>query len=82
MAAHSSFPQEPGAREAWLRRYSAFAATKGADPQQAEQAHKAGGENLALLSPEQDAELRREAGFHGVELFYAAFTWRGWIALA
>ncbi len=82
VAAHSSFPQEPGAREVWLRRYAAFGVTKGIDPQQAEQAHKAVGENLALLSPEQDAELMREAGFHGVELFYAAFTWRGWIALA
>jgi tRNA (cmo5U34)-methyltransferase len=82
VAAHSSFPQEPGAREAWLRRYAAFAVTKGADPQQAAQAQKAVGDMLALLSPEQDADLMREAGFRDVELFYAAFTWRGWIALA
>ena len=38
--------------------------------------------NLSLLSPEQDAQILREAGFADVELFYAAFTWRGWIAYA
>jgi len=26
--------------------------------------------------------LLREAGFTGVELFYAAFTWRGWVGYA
>lgn len=82
VAAHSSFPQEPGARAAWLRRYSAFAVSKGADPAQAQQAHKAVGDNLALMSPDEDADLIREAGFRNVELFYAAFTWRGWIGLA
>jgi tRNA (cmo5U34)-methyltransferase len=82
VAAHSSFPQEPGHREAWLRRYAAFGISKGADPAQAEQAQKAVGDNLDLLSPEADAALMREAGFRDVELFYAAFTWRGWIGLA
>ncbi len=38
--------------------------------------------NLNLFSPEQDAQILREAGFRDVELFYAAFTWRGWIATA
>jgi tRNA (cmo5U34)-methyltransferase len=82
VAAHSSFPQEPGKRDAWLRRYSAFAIAKGADPEQANQAHKAVGDNLDLLNPEEDAALMQEAGFGDVELFYAAFTWRGWIARA
>jgi tRNA (cmo5U34)-methyltransferase len=35
-----------------------------------------------LLSPEQDVALLREAGFETVELFYAAFTFKGWIAHA
>ena len=82
MAAHSSFPQDPGKREAWLHRYTAFGIAKGADAEQAAGAGKAVGDNLDLLSPEDDAELMREAGFRDVELFYAAFTWRGWIARA
>ena len=79
---HSSFPQAPGERETWLRRYTAFATAKGAEPAQAEQAAKAVGANLDLLDPEADADLLRQAGFRDVELFYAAFTWRGWVGLA
>lgn len=81
VAAHSSFPQAPGDRETWLHRYAAFAIAKGADPTQAEQAAKAVGANLDLLDPEADADLLRQAGFRDVELFYAAFTWRGWVGL-
>jgi tRNA (cmo5U34)-methyltransferase len=82
VAAHSSFPQEPGRREAWLRRYAEFGIAKGAEREQAYQAQQAVGDNLDLLSPEEDAELLREAGFRDAELFYAAFTWRGWVARA
>ena len=38
--------------------------------------------NLSLLSPEQDARVLSEAGFRDVEMFYAAFTWRGWVGYA
>ena len=72
----------PGKREAWLRRYTAFGIAKGADPKRAKEAGKAVGASLDLLSPEDDAALMQEAGFRDVELFYAAFTWRGWIARA
>lgn len=82
VAAHSSFPQDPGKREAWLRRYTAFGIAKGADPEKATEAGKAVGASLDLLSPEADAALMQEAGFRDVELFYAAFTWRGWVARA
>src|SRR5690606_14174320 len=82
VAAHSSFPHAPGGRETWLRRYTAFATAKGAETAQAEQAAKAVGANLDLLDPEADADLLRQAGFRDVELFYAAFTWRGWVGLA
>ena len=37
---------------------------------------------LSLFGPEQDAEILRDAGFQSAELFYAAFTWRGWVAYA
>ncbi|MBR1195918.1 class I SAM-dependent methyltransferase [Bradyrhizobium sp. AUGA SZCCT0240] len=80
VAAHSSFPQ--GARAQWLSRYAAFGIASGADPDKANGARAAVDKNLNLFSPEQDAQILREAGFKGVELFYAAFTWRGWIAYA
>jgi hypothetical protein len=34
----------------------------------------------SLLAPDDDAAVLREAGFSEVTLFYAAFTWRGWVA--
>jgi tRNA (cmo5U34)-methyltransferase len=82
VAAHSSFPQEPGARAVWLSRYAAFALGAGADREQVEKMRAAVEAHLNLLSPERDEELLREAGFSEVSLFYAAFTWRGWVAYA
>lgn len=79
---HSSFPQEEPARTRWLARYAAFAIESGADPAQVEQARAAVSASLALLSPEEDETCLREAGFRDAELFYAAFTWRGWVANA
>ena len=35
-----------------------------------------------MLDPEQDETILRNAGFSDVALFYAAFTWRGWVAYA
>lgn len=82
VVAHSSFPQEEPARTRWLARYAAFAVASGADPEQVEQARAAVSASLALLSPEEDEACLRAAGFDAVELFYAAFTWRGWVARA
>jgi tRNA (cmo5U34)-methyltransferase len=79
---HSSFPQDEPARTRWLARYAAFAVAQGADPAQTEQARAAVAASLALLTPEDDEACLREAGFGDVELFYAAFTWRGWVARA
>jgi len=39
-------------------------------------------ERLPLLTPRQEEELLREAGFAEVALFYAAFSFRGWVAIA
>jgi tRNA (cmo5U34)-methyltransferase len=46
----------------------------------AESASAAIGERLPVLSPEQDEALLRDAGFADVALFYAGFTFRGWVA--
>lgn len=82
VVAHSSFPQHEPARARWLSRYAAYAVASGADPDQAEHARATVAASLALLAPEEDEACLREAGFGEVEQFYAAFTWRGWIARA
>jgi tRNA (cmo5U34)-methyltransferase len=82
VVAHSSFPQDEPARSRWLDRYAAYAVASGADPEQVAQARSAVGASLALLTPEEDEACLRDAGFDAVEQFYAAFTWRGWMARA
>lgn len=79
---HSSFAQNEPARARWLDRYAAFAVVSGADPAQVEQARAAVSASLALLTPDEDEQCLHEAGFGDVEMFYAAFTWRGWVARA
>ena len=39
-------------------------------------------ERLPLLTPDEEEDLFREAGFSGVALFYAAFSFRGWVGTA
>lgn len=82
VAAHLSFPQAPGERERWLGRYAAFVASSGVEPAKARAAAEAVGSRLPVLSPAQDEALLREAGFDGVELFYAGFAFRGWVGYA
>lgn len=82
VAAHSSFPQDRGERALWLKRYAAFALGAGADPAQTEKMRAAVEAHLSLYDPEQDEAILRDAGFSDVSLFYAAFTWRGWVAYA
>jgi tRNA (cmo5U34)-methyltransferase len=82
VVAHSSFPQNDGARARWLTRYAAFALGSGADPTQTEKMRAAVEAHLNLYSPEEDEAILRDAGFSSVSLFYAAFTWRGWVAYA
>lgn len=80
--AHFSFPQKAGERELWLARYAAFAVASGVEPAQAENARSAIADRLPILSPQDDERLLREAGFHGVALFYAGLAFRGWVAYA
>lgn len=79
VVAHLSFPPEE--RAIWLARYAAFAASSGVPAENARRAEEAIGERLPILSPAEDEALLREAGFASVDLFYAGFTFRGWIAL-
>ena len=38
------------------------------------------GSRLPVIAPEHDVALLQEAGFDNIELFYAAFTFKGWVA--
>jgi tRNA (cmo5U34)-methyltransferase len=82
VAAHGSFPQGPGERDVWLDRYAAWAIANGGDPDQVAKARAAVASSVQMLAPEVDEAVLREAGFSDVALFYAAFTWRGWVAYA
>jgi tRNA (cmo5U34)-methyltransferase len=82
VAAHGSFPQEAEQRSLWLSRYAAFALASGVDPEHASKARAAVDAHVNMLSPDQDEAILREAGFSDVSLFFAAFTWRGWVARA
>lgn len=79
VVAHHSFPQGDE-KSRWLSRYAAFAAANGIPTSDTRNAATAMSQRLPLLSPEQDVALLNEAGFEGAELFYAGFTFRGWVA--
>jgi tRNA (cmo5U34)-methyltransferase len=80
VTAHHSFPLDEGGRERWLSRYAAFAAASGVPEKDTKNAAAAISARLPLLSPAQDEALLHEAGFERIEMFYAAFTFRGWVA--
>lgn len=82
IVAHHSFPLEGGQQDRWLRRNAAWLAAHGTPEAQALAGIYTMKERLPVLSPEVEAELLMTAGFHTVELFYAAFTFKGWVAKA
>lgn len=82
VVAHHSFPQDRAGKSRWLSRYAAYASASGIPDVDARRAIEAIDARLPLLSPEQEIALLEEAGFEGAELFYAGFTFRGWVAYA
>jgi tRNA (cmo5U34)-methyltransferase len=78
VSAHHSIDSDPDQRIRWLERCAEFSGGLGP---------KAGfarmmAEKLPILSPKDDAETITAAGFSEVTLFYAAFTFRGWVGYA
>ncbi|PKR87340.1 methyltransferase [Pleomorphomonas diazotrophica] len=61
----------------WLARSLTFAGTTANPDAAATMA-----ERLPVLTAEEDEALLREAGFYEIALFYAAFSFRGWVAVA
>ena len=77
--AHHSVPS--GGAERWMARSAAFADRARIDWEKA-RASAARMAGLPLLSVAQEEALLCDAGFSDVELFYAAFSFRGWVATA
>lgn len=82
VAVHSSFPQGGNERALWLSRYAAYATSSGVERAMAESARAAVASAATMFTPEQDEAILRAAGFAELNLFYAAFTWRGWVGTA
>ena len=82
VVAHHSYPQSDDEKVLWLGRFAAFATVSGIDADKAQNAAKGIAKMLPALSPEQDEAALRDAGFTNVSLFYAAFSFRGWVAYA
>lgn len=80
VTAHHTAPD--GEAERWLARSAAFAGRDDADPAKPPALARAMAERLPLLSPAEEEALLREAGFCAPALFYAAFSFRGWVAYA
>jgi tRNA (cmo5U34)-methyltransferase len=80
--AHHSFPRDETGRELWSSRFAAFAVASGADRVMMETGRGFIAHQLPALSPDEDEAALRAAGFSDVSLFYAAFTFRGWVAYA
>ncbi len=79
VVAHHSMPS--GTAEHWLARSVAFADRTNVDWEKAKTSAVAMA-RLPLLSVAGEEALLREAGFSDVQLFYAAFSFRGWVANA
>jgi tRNA (cmo5U34)-methyltransferase len=80
VVAHHSFPRDETGRELWSSRFAAFAVASGADRVMMETGRGFIAHQLPALSPDEDEAALRAAGFTDVSLFYAAFTFRGWVA--
>lgn len=78
---HHSVPAGE-ARATWLARQARFAGGPDADAERIDRAVEQMSARLPLLTPGEDEALLREAGFRDVGLFYAALSFRGWVAYA
>jgi tRNA (cmo5U34)-methyltransferase len=81
VVAHHSVPTGDEAT-AWLERSAVFGGGPGADVGKARISAAKMAEHLPLLSADEEVAVQREAGFSGVALFYAGFSFRGWVSRA
>lgn len=77
VAEHSAPGADP---ERWMTRSVAFGDRTGIDWAKSSETARMLTERLPLLSPAQEENCLRKAGYSDVALFYAAFSFRGWVA--
>ncbi|PZQ48770.1 MAG: methyltransferase [Rhodovulum sulfidophilum] len=82
IVAHHSFPLEDGQRERWLGRNAAWLIAAGVPEARATAGISVMRERLPVLAPEEEERLLRASGFGDVQLFFAALTFKGWVAIA
>lgn len=82
VVAHYSFVNNDQEAERWLGHNAAFSVASGVAAESARNSISAIRQRLPILSPEQDTGLLHEAGFTDIELFYSAFSFKGWVAYA
>lgn len=80
VVAHHAPPQPD--RAAWLVRSARFAAGTDTEQANAVLAGQGMAQRLPLLTPADEEALLCSAGFTDVALFYAALSFRGWVATA
>lgn len=81
VVAHHSVPAKDEALH-WLTLSVAFANRSTVDFESASSSASFMLDRLPVLSAEEDEALMRDAGFGCVRLFYAGFSFRGWVAVA
>lgn len=81
VVAHHSIPEDSDF-ERWFARSVAFAGSSGANVARTSVSAAAMAEGLPVLPASEDETILREAGFSDVALFYAGFSFRGWVARA
>lgn len=79
--AHHSYPQGSEPQD-WLARSILFADRDVQDVVGASRSAQMMGKQLPILSAAEEEALLEQAGFSGIALFYAAFSFRGWVATA
>ena len=82
VVAHISFSQTEPERSLWIARHAAWGMPDGTDPALLDSARHAIGSRLTILEPGEEEAMLRQAGFKDVSLFYAAFSFKGWVAYA
>ena len=80
--AHISFPQTEPERSVWIARHVAYGAPDHTDPAALEGSREAIRSRLSILAPEDEVAMLKAAGFTGISQFYAALSFRGWVAYA
>lgn len=78
--AHISFPQDEPERSRWIARHAGYGDGVTASGAQLDNALQAMGTKLTILAPAEEEALLEAAGFGDVSLFYAALSFRGWVA--